>query len=110
MIGDNPVTLQLRYLQTLREIGGTQNSTIVFPMPIDMIRPMIDALGAGAAASADANADAPPASANDKSIDAWHRRTPISSTPRRGTELESATAVSPTGVTQAAADATKASD
>jgi regulator of protease activity HflC (stomatin/prohibitin superfamily) len=43
-IGDNPVTLQLRYLQTLREIGGN-SSTIVFPMPIDLIRPIVDALG-----------------------------------------------------------------
>ena len=45
VIGGNPVTLQLRYLQTLREIGGTQNSTIVFPMPIDLIKPLGDALG-----------------------------------------------------------------
>ncbi len=44
VIGRNPVTLQLRYLQTLREIGGTQNSTIVFPMPIDLMKPMIQAL------------------------------------------------------------------
>jgi regulator of protease activity HflC (stomatin/prohibitin superfamily) len=44
VMGDNSVTLQLRYLQTLREIGGNQNSTIVFPMPIDIVRPMIDAL------------------------------------------------------------------
>ena len=43
-MGSNPVTIQLRYLQTLREIGGQQNSTIVFPMPIDLMRPMIDAL------------------------------------------------------------------
>ena len=38
----NPVTLQLRYLQTLREIGGQQNSTIVFPMPVDLMRPMLE--------------------------------------------------------------------
>jgi regulator of protease activity HflC (stomatin/prohibitin superfamily) len=44
----NPTTLQLRYLQTLREIGGQQNSTIVFPMPIDLIRPMMEALGTSA--------------------------------------------------------------
>jgi regulator of protease activity HflC (stomatin/prohibitin superfamily) len=50
VIGRNPVTLQLRYLQTLREIGGAQNSTIVFPMPIDLMKPMIDALGRGPAA------------------------------------------------------------
>ena len=49
VIGRNPVTLQLRYLQTLREIGGTQNSTIVFP--IDVVRPMVQALGGAAAAS-----------------------------------------------------------
>jgi regulator of protease activity HflC (stomatin/prohibitin superfamily) len=33
----NPVTLQLRYLQTLTEIASEQNSTIVFPLPIDLI-------------------------------------------------------------------------
>jgi len=43
VIGENPVTLQLRYLQTLREIGATQNSTIVFPMPIDLVSPVLDA-------------------------------------------------------------------
>lgn len=32
-----PMTLQLRYLQTLREIGAEHNSTIVFPVPIDML-------------------------------------------------------------------------
>jgi regulator of protease activity HflC (stomatin/prohibitin superfamily) len=51
VIGRNPVTLQLRYLQTLREIGGNQNSTIVFPMPVDLIRPMVDALGRAVGAS-----------------------------------------------------------
>ncbi len=45
VIGRNPTTLQLRYLQTLREIGGSQNSTVVFPMPIDLIRPVLDAIG-----------------------------------------------------------------
>ena len=37
VMGDSSVTLQLRYLQTLREIGGTQNSTIVFPIPMDVV-------------------------------------------------------------------------
>ena len=46
VIGRNPVTLQLRYLQTLREIGGGQNSTIVFP--VDVVRPMMQALSAAA--------------------------------------------------------------
>jgi regulator of protease activity HflC (stomatin/prohibitin superfamily) len=44
IIGRNPTTLQLRYLQTLREIGATQNSTVVFPMPIDLVKPVIDAM------------------------------------------------------------------
>ena len=44
VIGENPVTLQLRYLQTLREIGASQNSTIVFPMPIDLVAPLLDAV------------------------------------------------------------------
>jgi regulator of protease activity HflC (stomatin/prohibitin superfamily) len=44
VISRNPVTIQLRYLQTLREIGATQNSTVVFPIPIDLIKPAMDAL------------------------------------------------------------------
>jgi regulator of protease activity HflC (stomatin/prohibitin superfamily) len=44
VIGENPVTLQLRYLQTLREIGVNQNSTVVFPMPIDLVKPVLDAV------------------------------------------------------------------
>ena len=47
VIGRNPTTLQLRYLQTLREIGGTQNSTVVFPVPIDLVRPVLEAMGQG---------------------------------------------------------------
>ncbi len=43
VIGANPTTLQLRYLQTLREIGGSQNSTVVFPMPIDLVKPVMEA-------------------------------------------------------------------
>ncbi|MGB0097967.1 MAG: slipin family protein [Solirubrobacteraceae bacterium] len=53
VIAVNPVTLQLRYLQTLREIGGTQNSTIVFPMPIDLIKPMLDAVSKSSEPQAD---------------------------------------------------------
>jgi regulator of protease activity HflC (stomatin/prohibitin superfamily) len=64
VISRNPVTLQLRYLQTLREIGGTQNSTIVFPMPIDLIRPMMEVLNRaagtnGAAPTQPTDAEAP---------------------------------------------------
>jgi regulator of protease activity HflC (stomatin/prohibitin superfamily) len=38
IISTNPATLQLRYLQTLLEMGVNQNSTIVFPLPIDLIK------------------------------------------------------------------------
>lgn len=56
VIGANPTTLQLRYLQTLREIGGSQNSTVVFPMPIDLVKPVLEAVqGAGEAASSRAD-------------------------------------------------------
>jgi regulator of protease activity HflC (stomatin/prohibitin superfamily) len=51
VIGRNPTTLQLRYLQTLREIGASQNSTIVFPMPIDLIKPVLEAIQHGTAAA-----------------------------------------------------------
>ena len=39
-----PAAMQLRYLQTLTEIGAEQNSTVVFPMPIDLIRPFMELL------------------------------------------------------------------
>ncbi len=42
VIRPNPVTIQLRYLQALQDISSNQASTIVFPVPIDLITPMID--------------------------------------------------------------------
>jgi len=42
ILGSIPAAMQLRYLQTLTEIGAEQNSTIVFPMPIDVIKPLMD--------------------------------------------------------------------
>ena len=42
MISMNPVTLQLRYLQTLTEIAVEKNSTILFPLPMDMIKPFLN--------------------------------------------------------------------
>ena len=37
VINQNPVTIQLRYLQTLTEIGAEKNTTVVFPLPVDLI-------------------------------------------------------------------------
>ena len=45
LIRPNPVTLQLRYLQALSDISGNEASTIVFPLPIDLIRPLLEANG-----------------------------------------------------------------
>lgn len=43
VISRNPVTIQLRYLQTLIEVSGNQSSTIVFPLPIDVLQPLVNA-------------------------------------------------------------------
>jgi regulator of protease activity HflC (stomatin/prohibitin superfamily) len=42
VISPNPVTLQLRYLQALSDISSNQGSTIVFPLPIDLLKPLLD--------------------------------------------------------------------
>ncbi len=59
-----PAAMQLRYLQTLAEIGAEQNSTVVFPMPIDIVKPFLDlverpARGSGPTAGAPNSASAP---------------------------------------------------
>src|SRR3954468_8600556 len=42
VIEGHPTALQLRYLQTLLELGASQSTTIVFPAPIDVFRPFIE--------------------------------------------------------------------
>jgi regulator of protease activity HflC (stomatin/prohibitin superfamily) len=42
IMGRHPMTLQLRFLQTLTEIAAENNSTVVFPVPIDLVRPLIE--------------------------------------------------------------------
>jgi regulator of protease activity HflC (stomatin/prohibitin superfamily) len=42
VIGREPATLQLRYLQTLAEIGAEQNTVVVFPLPLDLIQPFME--------------------------------------------------------------------
>src|SRR5262245_33350781 len=44
IMAKEPITLQLRYLQTLAEIASENNSTTIFPVPIDIIRPLISAI------------------------------------------------------------------
>jgi regulator of protease activity HflC (stomatin/prohibitin superfamily) len=63
LISRNPVTIQLRYLQTLREIGGNENSTIVFPFPLNLLQKLGGALGEdGATAIASVASQTPVAS------------------------------------------------
>ena len=44
IMAKEPIALQLRYLQTLAEIASEHNSTTIFPVPIDIIRPLISAI------------------------------------------------------------------
>jgi regulator of protease activity HflC (stomatin/prohibitin superfamily) len=50
IISTNPASLQLRYLQTLLEIGSNQNTTVVFPLPMDVLEPFVGKGAAGRAA------------------------------------------------------------
>src|SRR5256886_15229297 len=45
VIEEHPVALQLRYLQTLLELGSSQSTTIVLPAPIELIKPFLDRAG-----------------------------------------------------------------
>jgi regulator of protease activity HflC (stomatin/prohibitin superfamily) len=56
VIGSQPATLQLRYLQTLTEIAAEKNSTIVFPLPLDLLQGF---LAMPKAAEAGINGNAP---------------------------------------------------
>jgi regulator of protease activity HflC (stomatin/prohibitin superfamily) len=46
-IMENPIALQLRYLQTLTDVAAEKNSTLVFPLPIDLIKPFMGLLEKG---------------------------------------------------------------
>lgn len=41
IMNKQPITVQLRYLQTLREVATENNSTIIFPLPIDLVKPLV---------------------------------------------------------------------
>lgn len=44
-LSESPASLQLRYLQTLLDLGADQNSTVVFPIPMDIIGPLLQGAG-----------------------------------------------------------------
>jgi hypothetical protein len=45
VIASEPITLQLRYLQTLTEVATEKNSTILFPFPMDIVKPFLEMMG-----------------------------------------------------------------
>ena len=47
VIEQHPIALQLRYLQTLLELGSSASTTIVFPAPLDLIRPFLEKTNSG---------------------------------------------------------------
>jgi regulator of protease activity HflC (stomatin/prohibitin superfamily) len=47
IIEKNPMALQLRYLQTMREMSAEQNSTVIFPFPMDLFRPLLKLMDKG---------------------------------------------------------------
>src|SRR4051794_27062610 len=47
VIEEHPIALQLRYLQTLLEIGASNSTTIVFPAPIELLKPFIERTNSG---------------------------------------------------------------
>jgi len=58
VISPNPVTIQLRYMQALTDISNNQASTIVFPLPLDLLRPFLQH-NEGAAGEAAASTETP---------------------------------------------------
>src|SRR5216117_633435 len=47
VIGGHPIALQLRYLQTLLELGSSASTTIVFPAPLDLLKPFLERTNSG---------------------------------------------------------------
>jgi regulator of protease activity HflC (stomatin/prohibitin superfamily) len=79
-LSESPASLQLRYLQTLLELGADQNSTVVFPIPIDIISPFLDAMRQQRPAAANVNGHTP--AAPTAPTDAASRPVPARGEPR----------------------------
>jgi regulator of protease activity HflC (stomatin/prohibitin superfamily) len=47
VIEEHPIALQLRYLQTLLELGSSASTTIVFPAPLDLLKPFLERTNSG---------------------------------------------------------------
>lgn len=66
MLQSQPASLQLRYLQTLTEIAAENNSTTIFPLPMDLIKVFMQKADDSVAAPTPASASLPPAVAPSK--------------------------------------------
>jgi regulator of protease activity HflC (stomatin/prohibitin superfamily) len=76
IIAREPSALQLRYLQTLLEIGAEQNTTVVFPLPIDLLAPFLArATAEGADGEPGDGAVAPPPATGSGNVDGEGPRT-----------------------------------
>jgi regulator of protease activity HflC (stomatin/prohibitin superfamily) len=51
VLGEFPIAVQLRYLQTMREVAAERNTTTFFPLPLDLFAPLLRAFGAAAEAA-----------------------------------------------------------
>jgi regulator of protease activity HflC (stomatin/prohibitin superfamily) len=47
VLSENPMSLQLRFLQTMLEMSSERSSTIILPLPIELFRPLIESSGYG---------------------------------------------------------------
>ena len=47
VLARSPLSMQLRYLQTLTEIAGEKSNTIAFPLPLDLLKPLVDMANKG---------------------------------------------------------------
>jgi len=59
-IGREPVAIQLRFLQTLVEVASERNSTTIFPVPIDLFQPFLEASRRAAAHPSSGSGTPPP--------------------------------------------------
>ena len=82
IISTNPASLQLRYLQTLLEIGSNQNTTVVFPLPMDVIEPFLGRADHNRGGSK-AKPDAPPPPRRRRPVPGGRRLGPARRQPRR---------------------------
>jgi len=87
IIARNPTTLQLRYLQTLRDIGNNESTTVVFPMPMDLLEPLQKVVGQMAERQGAAPPEddaAPQLDAAPEGLERFDREAPERAEVRRG--------------------------